>query len=507
MSNLPRSSAISNEVSSINPMRLWVRADWNGSSRHRQRTHWLHPVAAYPLRFSVPPVHRTSGQRLACHDQAKSASHALGTGAIPRPTDAHVHFQVPLPLFCNSPRYCNSSLLCSKLSGSKQFDLYPRLPLTSEMKPLWLCCLLSLLCVPVRTNAADLDELMPVRGLCIAAPRPDNVDNFVAFIDRELAPRHINTLILRVDYNYQFETHPELRDADALSRADVKKLVGVCRKDGIKIIPQINLLGHQSFGSHLGKLLSVYPEFDETPWVKMPEKYKWPNADKLYCKSYCPLQPKVHEVIFPVIDELCDVFETDAFHAGMDEIFYLGEDQCPRCGGRDKAELFADEVRRIHDHLREKNRRLWIWGDRLIDGKTTGLGEWEASYRTTARAIDLIPKDVMICDWHYERPDPTAVYFAMKGFDVVTCPWRSAGVATQQTDDMLRWRRTSSKVMRAHFQGMVQTEWMSAETFLDEESAGKGNPTNAWNCLQAVVKEVGKAAAAPQNDQTMGEGE
>ncbi|HEX3716378.1 MAG TPA: family 20 glycosylhydrolase [Verrucomicrobiae bacterium] len=348
---------------------------------------------------------------------------------------------------------------------------------------------------------------MPVRGLCIAAPRPDNVDNFVAFIDRELAPRHINTLILRVDYNYQFETHPELRDGDALSRTDVKKLVGVCRKDGIKIIPQINLLGHQSFGSHLGKLLSVYPEFDETPWVKMPEKYKWPNADKLYCKSYCPLQPKLHEVIFPVIDELCDVFETDAFHAGMDEIFYLGEDQCPRCGGRDKAELFADEVRRIHDHLREKNRRLWIWGDRLIDGKTTGLGEWEASYRTTARAIDLIPKDVMICDWHYERPDPTAVYFAMKGFDVVTCPWRSAGVATQQTDDMLRWRRTSSKVMRTHFQGMVQTEWMSAETFLDEESAGKGNPTNAWNCLQAVVKEVGKAAAAPQNDQTMGEGE
>src|SRR4030042_145752 len=69
-------------------------------------------------------------------------------------------------------------------------------------------------------------------------------------------------------------------------------------------------------------------------------------------------------------------------------------------------------------------RQLWIWGDRLMDGKTTGIGEWEGSYNNTHRAVDMIPKDVMICDWHYERPDQTPVYFAMKGLSVVTCPWR-----------------------------------------------------------------------------------
>jgi hypothetical protein len=337
--------------------------------------------------------------------------------------------------------------------------------------------------------------LMPIRGFCIAAPQPRNLDKFITFINRELAPRHINTLLLRVDYNYQYESHPELRDSGALSRKDVKKLVAACRNDGINIIPQINLLGHQSFRTHLGKLLSVYPEFDETPWVKLPKEYKWPNADKLYCKSYCPLHPKVHEVLFPMIDELCDAFEADAFHAGMDEVFYLGEDKCPRCGGRDKAELFADEVRRIHDHLREKNRRLWIWGDRLIDGKTTGLGEWEASYKTTARAIDLIPKDVMICDWHYDRPDPTPVYFAMKGFDVVTCPWKSAECAVQQTDDMVHWRTTASEVMQPRFQGMMQTVWSGVETFLQQDYAGKGDPTNSWNCFQAMFNEADKLFA------------
>ncbi len=49
----------------------------------------------------------------------------------------------------------------------------------------------------------------------------------------------------------------------------------------------------------------------------------------LYCKSYCPLHPDFHKVVFAVIDEICDVYETDAFHAGMDEIFYLGRGQMP----------------------------------------------------------------------------------------------------------------------------------------------------------------------------------
>src|SRR5690606_40003133 len=99
----------------------------------------------------------------------------------------------------------------------------------------------------------------------------------------------------------------------------------------------INLLGHQSWAGSLGNLLKVYPQFDETPHVRMPEEYKWPNPDGLYCKSYCPLHPEVHAVVFALMDEICEVFETDAFHAGMDEVFYIGDDKCPRCGGRDKA--------------------------------------------------------------------------------------------------------------------------------------------------------------------------
>lgn len=340
-------------------------------------------------------------------------------------------------------------------------------------------------------SPAQSEELLPLRGFCISAPKQAELDAFIRFIDEELVPRKVNTLILRVDYNYAFESHPELRDERALTKADVKKLVAACRKDSIRLIPQINLLGHQSWAGSIGNLLKVYPEFDETPHVKMPEKYEWPNADGLYCKSYCPLHPEVHKVVFELVDEICDVFESTAFHAGMDEVFYIGDDKCPRCKGSDKAELFAGEVNRIRNHLELKNRRLWIWGDRLIDGKTTGMGMWEASMNNTYRAVDLIAKDVMICDWHYERPDQTAVYFAMKGFQVVTCPWRNPEVAVEQVSDMLRFRRAATPEMKDRFRGIVQTVWSGTGDFLNEfynkESTDKNTPSNCFRAAFAKI--------------------
>jgi hypothetical protein len=335
------------------------------------------------------------------------------------------------------------------------------------MKAIFLFIPVLFLAIHVSIAQESLDELLPKRGLCIAAPQPDGMTRFVKFIDEELGPKQVNTLILRVDYNYQYESHPELRNEVALSKSDVKKLLAVCKKHDINLIPQINLLGHQSWASTLGSLLKVYPEFDETPHVILPEEYKWPNDDGLYCKSYCPLHPGVHKIVFELVDEIMDAFEATAFHAGMDEVFYIGDDKCPRCSGRDKAELFAGEVTKIRNHLALKDHTLWIWGDRLIDGKTTGIGMWEASMNNTHRAIDMIPKDVFICDWHYERVDPSAALFAMKGFKVATCPWRNGDLATQQLQQMVDFRQNATLAMRDNFQGMIQTVWTGAENFMD----------------------------------------
>ncbi|MCK5704216.1 MAG: family 20 glycosylhydrolase [Cyclobacteriaceae bacterium] len=350
------------------------------------------------------------------------------------------------------------------------------------------------------TQAQDkLDEILPVRGLCMSAPTTEGVDKFVNFINDELVPMKVNTLVILIDYKYEYKSHPELAGENVLSKGDVKKIVKACKAGGIRIIPQINLLGHQSWFQDVGLLLKAYPEFNETPHVPTGDgsgDLIWPNEWGLYCLSYCPLHPEVHDVVFDVVDEIVEVFETDAFHAGMDEVFYLGDDKCPRCSGRDKAELFAGEVTAIRNHLAENKIELWIWGDRLLDGKTTGIGLWEASYNNSHRAIDMIPKDVVINDWHYERPDPTAAYFALKGFKVITCPWRFPDVTKVQLQMMVDFKKYATPEVKDNYQGMLHTTWTSADNFIDQfygrKEVNTGRGGNYVETFKTLFDEINK---------------
>ncbi|MHC4542360.1 MAG: family 20 glycosylhydrolase, partial [Planctomycetota bacterium] len=173
-------------------------------------------------------------------------------------------------------------------------------------------------------------------------------------------------------------------------------------------------LGHQSWKASNAPLLTKYPQFDETPGM-------YSKNESIYCRSWCPLHPEVNKVVFALMDELIEVFEADALHVGMDEVFLIGEDDCPRCKGRDKAELFAKAVNDYYNHLvRGHKIEMLMWGDRLIDASKYNYGKWEASANDTARAIDMISKDIIICDWHYElRPAYESVpMFLEKGFRV-----------------------------------------------------------------------------------------
>ena len=42
----------------------------------------------------------------------------------------------------------------------------------------------------------------PVKAFAIESPVSRNLDSFILFIQKELVPRRVNTLILRVDYHF-----------------------------------------------------------------------------------------------------------------------------------------------------------------------------------------------------------------------------------------------------------------------------------------------------------------
>jgi hypothetical protein len=330
-------------------------------------------------------------------------------------------------------------------------------------------------------------EPLPVRGIHLAAPQPGEMDLALRFI-REALPREgVNTLVLEFNYRYRFTSRPEVMDEPALSREDLERLAAACRAAGVRLIPMINLLGHQSWAKTTFGLLRAHPEFDETPG-------KYPDNEGIYCRSYCPLHPEVHNVVFDLISELMDATGASDFHAGMDEVFLLGEDDCPRCRGKDRAELFAGEVKAIRDFLARRNARLWIWGDRLLDSDLTGIGKWEASENATARAIHLIPRDVVICDWHYEAPHPTAAFFALHGLPVVSSPWRKPSVALEQLHMASRARETAARSVADRILGMLQTTWVGfgpfVRAYFGEDKSPRPQVAEAVLCFRELFQEI-----------------
>ncbi len=229
-----------------------------------------------------------------------------------------------------------------------------------------------------------------------------------------------NAIILEVDYNFEFKSHPELRAAQAISRKAAEALAQGAHELGIRLIPEFNCLGHQSWGRTTAPLLTKYPQFDETPG-------QYPNNEGIYCRSWCPQNPEVNKVVFALLDDLADGFAADAIHVGMDEVFLIASEHCTRCRGGDPAKLFAKAVSDLHAHVVGKRKlEMMMWGDRLLDAKALGYSPWEAATNGTAAAIDAIPKDIVVCDWHYEKRAayPSVPLLLGKGFRVWPTGWQ-----------------------------------------------------------------------------------
>jgi hypothetical protein len=61
-----------------------------------------------------------------------------------------------------------------------------------------------------------------------------------------------------------------------------------------------------------------------------------------------------------------------------------------------------------------------MWADRVIGTKYQGASQYDKAQNDTSGCIDLLPRDIVMCDWHYEwrREYASVPYLLEKGFRV-----------------------------------------------------------------------------------------
>ena len=304
-----------------------------------------------------------------------------------------------------------------------------------------------------------MDFIWKTKGIVLTAPLTDEIDDVVKLIDEYLAPRGFNLIILQVRYRYQFQSNPNVWGYDPLSREDVKRLLYVCRKHNIRLVPKMNLIGHQS-GNHNEPtdgilhghnvvisdtpdgLLRAFPHYDED----------FGKDAVLYSRSICLSNKEALKTVCQLANELMDVFEADSIHIGCDETFGIGK--CRLCSKESVPMLFANWVNTINDFVKARGGSVFMWGDRLLSIENTGYDRWESSDDESYRAIDLISKDVTLCDWHYNKYEEykSIDIFAHAGFKILVSPWRNKDAA----EAFLNYAK---KHDQGHILGVLATTW------------------------------------------------
>lgn len=227
-------------------------------------------------------------------------------------------------------------------------------------------------------------------------------------IDNILTKYKYNYLILDCSY-MQWKSAPKIAQEFSESQDEVRKEVAYARDNFMEVIPLVATLGHAE-------------------WMFKNNQNSNLVEDKNCRYAYCPSKEETYDFIFKIFDEAIDVFHPKYFHIGHDEVQTWGKfPACDLCKNKSMTDLMCSDINRLHDYFSKKGIRMMMWGDMLL-AKGEASSEKNAPNTTESRKRrELIPKDMMICDWHY---DPARVrdYNSLKvlqdaGFDAIASTW------------------------------------------------------------------------------------
>ena len=213
---------------------------------------------------------------------------------------------------------------------------------------------------------------------------------------------------------YKNVFHPDVGGYHFVRQDKVRELCKELKELGLNVIPEIPSLSHSDY------LLYNHRELAE-------------RQDDLYPDTYCPSNENSYKLLFDVIDEVIDVFQPKEINISHDELHSVCV--CEKCKDKNAAELYANDIKRIYNKLKENGIRTLMWGDKLLNGYTKNgnaeggalrpmkhyvTGKWSGLFiPPTYTAIDMIPSDIKIVHWFWNINRNLENDFLSRGMEVI----------------------------------------------------------------------------------------
>lgn len=271
----------------------------------------------------------------------------------------------------------------------------------------------------------------------------------------EAQQSQLNTVLLQLGKSVVVPGFPGAAPG-AWTPETLEEVARYARQAGLRVVPEIKLLSHQEL-----LFKDVRNDILLNPW------------------TYDPSDDSTYAVVFRYLDRIIAMIHPTAIHIGHDEVVGVGG-AAPKNVHLSKvlpAHLFLVDVDTLHSYLAARGIRTWMWGDMFLQKQKYPHLFQQDLHGTPAYAalLDSIPRDVVICDWHYygDQTDfPSARTFADAGHDVLGATWKNPvtiGNFSRYLADL-----------GPHGLGMIATTWFHVQR-------------GEWGVVDDIVKTSGKA--------------
>ena len=311
---------------------------------------------------------------------------------------------------------------------------------------------------------------------------PRNVyprDDFLRALLTTMAKLKYNHFCLQFKGDVQLEAHPEgVHPTRSYTKEQIRSVIALGKRLGVTVFPEIKAIGHTEWahgGGPRGRPLDQYPHLKD--WFD-PEG-----------ESFNPTSRAAMRMLKSYLDAMIALFDNPPYvHISGDEAHHWATS--PEAKNKDAARLLADWIIELHEHVKSHGADTLLYGDMLLSKEDYPQYTAAHSLRGTERAVDMLPTDIIIADWHYhdDAEFPSARMFQQKGFRVIGLPWNSIdGIHSWgrqlSQDNNLGIMGTSWFQIRSSFPGLAATAeaaWNPDEAPESFETRDGGAIAMAW---------------------------